>query len=306
MEYKTFDEVVQKVRGISRRRCGVVAGAEDRHVLEAVLEAEAEGIAVPVLVGNAAEIARILKTLDHDPGSCRIVDAAPGENSSQRAVEVILSGEGDFLIKGKLDTKDILKAVVDRRNNLHREGGLMSHLAFFQVPGERKLMAHSDGGMIVYPDLKTKKGILLNALDALKRMGYEWPKVAVLCAVEKINEKMRETIDARDLAEMYKDGLLPDCVLEGPVSYDIALRPDIAELKGYESPNCGNFDLFIVPDLASGNLLGKCLTVSAHAEMAGIVVGARIPIVLTSRGASAAEKFNSIALCALIAEGWGI
>jgi phosphate butyryltransferase len=309
VEYKNFGEIVEKAQNIPQRR-GIVAGAEDEHVLQAVFEAKARGIAFPLLAGDRAKILSSIKSLGFDAGDCEIVDAPDGESPAQRAVEVIVEGRADFLIKGRLDTKDLLKPVVDRKNGLHldRPGtkGLMSHLAFFQVPGERKLISVTDGGMVVTPDVDMKKDIIVNAVETFKKMGYENPKVAVLCAVEKLNEKMRETVDAHQLSEASARGEMgtepdgrPSCVVVGPISYDIAMRAEIAELKGYKNPHCGNFDVLVVPDMTAGNLLGKSLIISAGAQMAGIVVGAKIPIVVTSRGATAEEKFNSIALCAV-------
>ena len=305
MEYKNFGEIVKKVkneRGVPLRR-GIVAGAEDEHVLDAVFEARARGIAFPVLAGDEELVSSIVKSLGHGLDECEIVPVPGGENPAQRAVEVIASGGADFLIKGKLETRDLLKPVVDRKNNLRLDRqnvkGLMSHLAFFQIPGERKLISITDGGMVLYPDREMKKSIIFNAVETLGKMGYENPKVAVLCAVEKFNEKMRETVDALELAEANRRGEIPGCVVEGPISYDVAMRGEIAELKGYGSPNCGNFDVLVVPDITAGNLLGKALIINAGAKMAGIVVGANIPIVVTSRGAGAEEKFNSIALCAV-------
>ncbi|MDR1874265.1 MAG: phosphate butyryltransferase [Synergistaceae bacterium] len=309
MEYGNFEELVQKARSVPRPRRGIVAGAEDEHVLEAVFEAKREGIAFPVLAGDAARVAELVKSLGQDVNDCRIVDVPAGENPAQRAVEVILAGEADFLIKGGVETKTLLKPVVDRKNNLHMDRpdgqGLMSHLALFEIPGERALIAVTDGGMVVQPDLAMKKGIIVNAVDTLRKMGCETPKVAVLCAVEKLNDRMQDAVDAHKLAEMNRRGEISGCVVEGPISYDVAMRPEIAALKGYESPNCGNFDVLVVPNITAGNLLGKSLTISAGAAMAGIIVGAKIPVVVTSRASSAAEKFNSIALCAVTSEERG-
>ena len=302
MEYKNFDEMVKSAQNAPRRR-GVVAGAEDQHVLEAVFEAKVKGIAYPVLVGDEGLILSMVRFLGHDPDDCEIVHAGDRESLAQCAVETIASGRADFLIKGNIDTKDLLKPVVDRKNKLHLDRRdvkeLMSHLAFFQIPGERKLISITDGGMVVYPDLEMKKSIIVNAVETLRKMGYENPKVAVLCAVEKYNEKMQETVDARDLTEANRRGEISGCVVEGPISYDVAMRAEIAEFKGYDSPNCGNFDVLVVPNITAGNILGKCLTINAGAKMAGIIVGAKVPIVVTSRGSSAEEKFNSIALCAV-------
>ena len=306
MGYRNFDELVRKAQSIPRRRRAVVAGAEDVHVLRAVFEASFKGIVFPILVGSAVRVTELVKSLGYRLGDCEIVDVSEGECPARRAVAVILAGEADFLIKGKVDTKDLLKPVVDRKNNLHCDTGhtkgLMSHLAFFQIPGMPKLITVTDGGMIVYPDLEMKKGIIVNAVETLRKMGCDKPRVAVLCAIEKLNEKMEETVHAHALARMNRQGEIPDCVVEGPISYDIAMSAEIAEIKGYESDNCGNFDILVTPNMTTGNILGKSLTVSAHAEMGGIIVGAKIPIVVTSRGSSAGEKFNSIALCAVTSE----
>ncbi len=308
MQYRNFNDLAEKARTLPDRRRCVVAGAEDGHVLEAVFEARKAGIiGDPVLTGGADRIAAQIRALGEDPATCVIADVADGQNPAQRAVELIAEGRGDFLVKGRLDTKDLLKPVVDRANNLHSEnspsGGLMSHLAFFQIPGVDRLVVLTDGGMVVYPDLSRKKGLILNAVTTLRTMGWDRPRVAVLCAIEKLNPKMKETVEAAELTEMNRRGEIPGCVVEGPISYDVAMDPGIAAIKGYESENCGRFDVLLAPDMTAGNLLGKSLLVSAHASLAGIVVGARIPIVVTSRGSSAEEKFHSIALCAVASGG---
>ncbi|MDR2528180.1 MAG: phosphate butyryltransferase [Synergistaceae bacterium] len=299
MEYGSFCELMKRAQGLPTRR-GVVAGAEDEHILEAVFAAKRKGIMLPLLAGDGGRVKALAKSLGFATSECEILDVPIGENPADRAVEAIVAGKADFLIKGLLDTKDLLKPVVDRKNGLHMENRLMSHVALLQIPGERKLVAVTDGGMVVYPDLEMKKSIILNAVETLRKMGYEKPKVAVLCAVEKLNEKIRETVDAHELAEANQRGELPDCVVAGPISYDVAMRADIAKLKGYDgSPHCGDFDVLVTSDMTAGNLLGKSLIVSASAKMAGVIVGAKTPIVVTSRGSSAEEKFNSIVFCAV-------
>lgn len=308
MRYRNFNDLAERAKALPDKRRCVVAGAEDEHVLEAVFAARKAGIiGDPVLTGDAGRIAAQIRALGEAPDRCVITDVPGGENPAQRAVELIAGGKGDFLVKGRLDTKDLLKPVVNRANHLHSEdspsGGLMSHLAFFQIPGVDRLVVLTDGGMVVYPDLSQKKGLILNAAATLRSMGWDCPRVAVLCAIEKLNPKIRETVEAAELAEMNRRGEISGCVVEGPISYDVAMDPEIAAIKGYESENCGRFDVLLTPDMTSGNLLGKSLLVSAHAQLAGIVVGAKIPIVVTSRGSSAGEKFHSIALCAVASGG---
>jgi phosphate butyryltransferase len=192
---------------------------------------------------------------------------------------------------------------VKKENGL-RTGKVMSHIVFFGgIPGFHKLLVQTDGGMILYPTLEDKKAIIENAVQTLRSIGYTLPKVAVLAAIEKVNPKMVETVEADALMQMNRTGELRDCVVEGPVSYDVAMSREIAEHKGYKSENCGNFDVLVVPNMNAGNILGKCFTVTCGAQMAGIVVGAKAPVVLTSRGSSAMEKFYSIALASLISAG---
>jgi phosphate butyryltransferase len=180
----------------------------------------------------------------------------------------------------------------------------MSHVGFFdRVPGTDHFIIQTDGGMLLYPTLEEKKAIIENAVSALHAIGNECPKVAVLAAVETVNPKMTETVDAAALKKMNQDGEITGCVVEGPISYDLAMSMEIAEHKRYDCPYCGDFDVLVVPTIAAGNIIGKCWTVTCRALLGGIVVGAKAPIVLTSRGSTAEEKFYSIAVAVLVAEG---
>ncbi len=300
MTYTTMQEIVDAVCRQQTRVRVAVAAADDRHVLEAVFHAQSEGIADPVLVGDAERITALLTELGLEGRSYELVGTAPEESPAQRAVELIAAGRAEFLMKGRLDTRDLLLPVVNRTNNLHT-GRTMSLMAFHQLPGYHKLLVTTDGGMIPHPDLPMKRDIILNAVETLRRMGYEHPKVAVLCGIEKPNPKMPETLDAEALVEMNRQGEIPGCTVVGPISYDLAMSREIAVIKGYACPHVQDFDVLVVPNLAAGNILGKCIAVSAGGSMSGIIVGAKIPVVLTSRGATAQEKFHALALAALAA-----
>jgi len=176
----------------------------------------------------------------------------------------------------------------------------MSHVVLNEIPSYHKLLITTDGGMMMYPDVKQKQEILKNAVDVLLALGYEKPKVAILAAVENVNPKMTETQDAANLKELNQAGVITNCIVEGPISYDLALSKEVASLKGYESPVVGDVDILLVPNITAGNILGKCLLITAGAKMAGFVVGAKVPIVLTSRGSSAEEKYLSIVLSAAV------
>ena len=300
--YRNYDEIVAAVKKSAVKRTMAVAGAGDMPVIEAALHAQKENIAEPIFTGDAAKIRELLRQKDANPSDYNIVNAAAGAEA-QAAVELVKDGSANLLMKGLIETRDMLRPVVSKENDL-RTGKLMSHVVFFgNLPRYDKLIVSTDGGMVMYPTLEDKVGIIENAVDTMLRMGYEKPKVAVLCAIEFVNPKMKESVEAAELKRMNQEGIIKNCVVEGPISYDIAMDASIARHKGFDCPYCGDFDILIVPDMNAGNILGKSWIVTGGALMGGIIVGAKAPIVLTSRGSSAEEKFYSIALAALTASG---
>ena len=299
--YRDFSEIVEKARASQSRRVLAVAAAEDEHVIEAVLKARQEGIADAILVGDAIKIRDLIRDLDGNPAGFEIAAADSAAGSGQTAVDLVKAGKADILMKGKMETRDLLKPVVARENNLHT-GRVMSHMAFVKLPNYPKLIVNTDGGMLVYPNLEDKKNIIINAVTTLRAMGYVNPKVAVLAGVEKVNPKMIETVEAGQLKQMNLTGEIPDCVVEGPLSYDIAMDAEIARYKGSDCPHSGDFDVLVVPNLAAGNILGKSWTVTAQAVMAGIIVGAKVPVIIVSRASGCEEKYLSIALAAVAAK----
>ncbi|MBR4421337.1 MAG: phosphate butyryltransferase [Erysipelotrichaceae bacterium] len=299
--FANFEEMVEAAKKNQKRRVVAVAGAADEAVIESTLKAKKEGVAEPILVGDGEKIKEALANLGENVEDFHIVDCE-FENIGQRAVELVQDGEADFLMKGMIETKDILKPVVSKENRL-RTGRVMSHLALNEVPGYHKLLGNTDGGMLVYPDLEQKKAIIENATEVLHNLGYEDPKFAVLCAVEKLNPKMTECVDADALQKMNESGEIAGCKVVGPISYDVAMDKHIADHKGFDCEYCGDFDVLVMPNMAAGNIFGKTLTVTVKAKMAGIIIGAKCPIVLTSRGSSAEEKYLSIVLAGLAATG---
>lgn len=299
MIYHSFNQILDKVRENPVKRKVAVAGAADRHVLSAVMEASRMGIVDPVLIGKSAEIESLLNETGGRSTEYETVGADSPEECGKVAVELIRDRRADFIMKGMVDTKDVLKPLVNRENGLHL-GRTMTHVALDEIPGMDRLTALTDGGMIPYPTLEEKKDIIINAVEMFRSLGYERPSVAVLCAVEKVNPKMVETTDAEALAAMNRQGIIPDCDVVGPISYDIAMSAAIAEEKKYSCPYCGQFDILVAPSMVAGNLLNKGLTVSGGAMMAGVVMGAKVPVVVTSRGSTSTEKFFSLALASLI------
>ena len=299
--YKDFDELTGAVRRSAAKRIVAIAAAEDEAVVAAALRAQAEGVAEPIFVGDAAKIRAILDSMTGDSAAFSVVGAAAGE-AGQRAAELVMDGRANILMKGLIETRDFLGPVVRKENGLGG-GGIMSHVAFFAAPHYHKLLLVTDGGMVMYPTLADKRHIIDNATKTLRAMGYERPKHAVVCAIETVNPKMNETVEAAELQRLNETGEIRGCTVVGPISYDVAMDKGIARHKGFESRHCGDFDCLIMPNIQAGNILGKCLAVTCRAAMAGIVVGARIPVVMTSRGSGADEKFYSIAMAALVTAG---
>ncbi|MDD3169080.1 MAG: phosphate acyltransferase [Eubacteriales bacterium] len=299
MIYHNFDQILDRVRKNPVKRKVAVAGAADRHVLEAVTEAQQMGIIDPVLIGVPADIAWLLEIMDLSGAGFEIVEANSPARCGEAAVKLIGEKKADFLMKGMIDTRDLLRPLVKKENGLHL-GRTMTHVALDEIPGMSRLTALTDGGMIPYPTLEEKRDIILNAVEMLRSLGYEKPSVAVLCAVEKVNPKMPETLDAEALAAMNREGIIPDCHVVGPISYDIAMSAAIAEEKKFDCPFSGEFDILVTPSMVAGNLLNKSLIVTAGARMAGVVMGAKVPVVVTSRGSTATEKLLSLAMASLI------
>ena len=297
MEIRNFQELIDKVKESPSKKRMVIAAAGEEHTLQAALHARKEGIVRPILVGDKIEIDRILNKLGESVPDEDIYDVSDIKEAAEKAVKLVREGKGDFLMKGFLDTAVILKAVVNKEHGLGK-GGVMSHFTMFEVPNYHKILVAVDGGMVTYPTLEQKKAIIENTVGVLRSYGYEEPKVGVLTCVEKVNPKMPETIEADELAKMNKDGELSGCVVAGPISYDCAMDKEVAKTKKYKSSVAGDVDILVAPNIHAGNIMGKMLTITCQAKMAGFIVGAKCPIVLTSRGSSAEEKYLSIVMSA--------
>jgi phosphate butyryltransferase len=297
MVFKSFNELIENVQGAKAKKKVVVVSAQDEHTLEAVFRARKDNIVEPVLIGDKAKIKEILERLNESLDEDAIIHVEDDASAAAKAVELIHENKADFIMKGKIQTADLLRAVVNKEKGL-RTGSVMSHLVIHELPTYHKLLAVTDGGMMMYPNLDEKKQIIKNAVNTLIAMGYDEPKVAVLAAVETVNPKMPESVDAGLLKEMNQKGEIKNCIVEGPISYDLTMSKESAEIKGFESPVTGDADILIVPNITAGNILGKALVYSAGAKMAGFIVGAKVPIVLTSRGSTSEEKYLSLVLSA--------
>jgi phosphate butyryltransferase len=298
MIYKNFDQLIERVRaGKQEKKVVAVMAAEDSHTLEAVCQAARVGVVEPLLIGNKAKILRQLELLGERPGDYTLIHAETTEAVVIKAAQSVNAGQAHFLMKGLIQTGDMMKILLSEQCGF-RTATQMSHLGILQIPNYHKLIGITDSALNVYPDLQQKRGMVINAVNTMLRMGFDRPKVAILAAVEQVNPKMPETLDADALKRMNAAGDIPGCIVEGPISYDLAICKESAELKGFKSPVCGDVDLLVAPNIAAANILLKALRYSAEASSAGIVVGGKVPLVLTSRAAEAGSKYLPIVLAA--------
>lgn len=300
MQIKSFKELADAAMQMPKKTVVAVVEAHDNHTLEAVVEAKKDGIIEGMLIGNEEKIKEILTANGADPADYQIIATSSLEESLQVAVENINAGKATAMMKGKLETGQFMKAIVNKQNGL-MAGGLLSLVGLFESPAYPKLLAVTDQGLNTYPDLNGKKNLIINAVGLLHSLGIEEPKVAVLAAVEKVNPKMPESVDGAELKRMNQEGEITGCVVEGPISFDLAVKKGAAAIKGYESPVAGDADLLVVPDITAGNILCKCMTDYAGAMTAGTILGAKVPVIVTSRSAEATDKYYSIALAAYAA-----
>lgn len=295
-----LDDMLKKLKGDKRVTLSVAA-AHDEEVLLAIKSAVEMEIITPILIGEENKIREISKEINFDLSKFKIINKGTIEECAETAVKLVSSGEADFVMKGLLDTSVILKAVLNKEWGL-RTDSLLSHVMVYEVPSYDKLLVTTDGGMNIEPDYDQKVKILKNAIEATKPLGLKHIKVACLAAKEKVNSKMQATVDARALQEAGERGEFGnDVTVEGPLAFDLAVSKEAAKIKGFKSKVSGETDIMLMPTIEVGNGIGKALTYFAGAKSAGIIMGAKAPIVLVSRADSHESKLYSIAYGALIA-----
>ena len=295
-----LDDMLKKLKGDKRVTLSVAA-AHDEEVLLAIKSAVEMEIITPILIGQEHKIRKISKEINFDLDNVKIINKETIEECAETAVKLVSSGEADFAMKGLLDTSVILKAVLNKEWGL-RTDSLLSHVMVYEVPSYDKLLVTTDGGMNIEPDYDQKVKILKNAIEATKPLGLKHIKVACLAAKEKVNSKMQATVDARALQEAGERGEFgKDVTVEGPLAFDLAVSKETAKVKGFKSKVSGETDIMLMPTIEVGNGIGKALTYFAGAKSAGIIMGAKAPIVLVSRADSHQSKLYSIAYGSLIA-----
>lgn len=289
-----FYEQIKKQKVTKRL---VLASAADEHSIDAVFKAAEKKIIEPVLVGDKNKIIEICKSKGYDYQSAEIIDNKDNNNAVKKSVRLIKEGKADILMKGYTSTATLLRAILNDKNGL-KNAALLSHFAIFEHTRYHKLIGITDVAMNIAPDLKEKTGIINNAVSYMHKIGYKKPKVAIIGAVELVTEKMPATVDAAILSKMSQRNQIPDCIIDGPLAFDNAMSKESAAHKGIISDVAGDADLLIMPNIEAGNVLYKSFAYSG-AKLAAVVLGAFVPVVLTSRSDTEESKLNSIILAAV-------
>jgi phosphotransacetylase/acyl dehydratase len=298
-DHDHYEMLIERTRGIPPIRCAVAHPCEES-ALEGAIDAARKGIIVPILVGPKTKIFDTAAKAGLDISAFELVDAAHSHDAAAKAVELVRAGKAELLMKGSLHSDEILGAVVDKEHGL-RTGRRLSHVFIMSVPTYPVPLFITDAAVNIVPDLTTKVDIVQNAIDLHRGLGLGDPKVAILSAVETINPKMPTTLDAAALCKMADRGQITGGLLDGPLALDNAISPRAALVKGIVSPVAGRAQILVVPDLEAGNMLAKNLSFLANADAAGVVLGARVPIILTSRADEVRAKIASCAVAALYA-----
>ena len=296
----SFEQLVDEVKSVPRQVISV-AVAQDVDVLEALVKAQEAGLASAVLVGDRARMEALAREHNLNLSPFEIVNVPDEQEAVQTAIQLIREGKAEVLMKGLCSTATLMKAVLNKDSGL-RKSGLLSHLGIFQIGTYHKLILMSDAALNIAPTLEEKIGITRNAIAIAHRLGIELPKVAMIAAVEKVNPgKMPATTDAAIIAKMNERGQIKGAIIDGPLAVDNAFSRKSCEVKGIKSEVGGDADIAIVPEIETGNVFYKLLSYLAGAKTAGIIIGASVPIVLTSRADSEETKFLSIATAARVA-----
>lgn len=292
-----FDEIVAKAQQLEPVRVAVAHPADKVSLLGAVEGAEL-GFMIPILFGPEKQIRDVAEENNIDISPYEIVDCNHEISSAEKAVLACREGQADALMKGALHTDELMGAVVARTTGL-RTARRISHVFVMDVPTYHKMLLITDAAINIYPDLATKADIVNNCVDLAKTLGIEIPKVAVLSAVETVYPKIESTIEAAALCKMADRGQIKNVIIDGPLAYDNAISAEAARIKKINSPVAGDVDILVAPNLEAGNMISKQLAYLANAEMAGIVLGARVPVILTSRADNARSRLASAAIAAL-------
>jgi phosphate butyryltransferase len=296
MIFSTLDDLFKQFKPAKKKL--ILAGAEDENALEAAFKAHQQGIIELICTGNKSKINRIAEECNLNLSGVEIIEANDKYQAVEKAVRYINEDKAQILMKGHISTSDLMKGVLNKEWGL-RSGGLLSHFSIFEIKTYHKLLGITDVAMNIAPNLIEKIAIINNAVTYMDKIGFENLKVAIISAVETVNDAIPSSIDAAILSKMSDRGQISKCKIDGPFALDNAISSESAHHKGIKSDIAGDPDLLIMPDIVSGNVLYKALGFLTNSKLAAVIIGAKVPIVLTSRSDSEDAKFNSIYLAAL-------
>ncbi len=300
MRFKSIDEIMAMAAARKSAKTVAIAAAESDHVLEAARMAAEDGFIKPLLIGDRDKLRSMLDGMQWQLDESRILHAGDADTCAQMAVQLVKEGAADFMMKGRLNTAELLRAVLNKTTGLPH-GPLVTQLTFVDIADYHKIFVMSDAAIVPYPTLEQKAMQIELLVEALQTLGYgDDIKVGLLCAVENVSPKMPETEVAQELKRMNQRGEIKGCIVEGPISFDIAMDREVARVKGFDSPVAGDVDILIMPNLVTGNVLAKALNMFGNTRTVGSVLGAGAPISITSRAASARTKYQSLALTSAI------
>ena len=294
-----YEQLIERCKKLAAIPAAVAHPCE-ASALSGAVEAARAGLIVPILVGPAEKIASVAESAKIDLSGFKIVDAEHSHASAAKAAELVRTGEAELLMKGSLHTDELMAAVVAREVGL-RTGRRISHVFVMDVPTYHKVLVVTDGAINIAPTLEDKADICQNAIDLARSLGLEKPKVAILAAVETVTSKMPATIEAAALCKMADRGQITGAIVDGPLAFDNAISKEAAAIKRIKSDVAGDPDILVAPDLEAGNMLAKQLTFLANADSAGLVLGAKVPVILTSRADSVRSRIASSAVAMLAA-----
>lgn len=299
MDIKNFNDLLEAAQKQPEKRVVVVNGV-DENTIEALNLAVEMGLVTPILTGSRQKILEVLGVLKIDSVKYRIIDAESPKEAAEKAVELVNAGEADLIMKGMVSTDKFMRVLLKKEYGLIPAGGTLSHISVMDNSNYHKLLIFSDAGVIPYPDLKQKILMTGYLINAAKRLGIENPKVAVIAPTEQIIISIQSCMDGATIAKMSEHGQIEGGMVDGPMALDVALDRDSAEIKGFTSPVAGDADCLLFPNIDAANVFYKTNSKLAKAEMSGIIAGAKVPVVVSSRGDSERTKLNSIALASLL------
>ena len=300
MKIASFDDLVTTARQVGPVSI-VVAAAHDPEVLRAVDQGQREGMVQATLIGDWPAIEALAAQTGADLGPSTLIHEPDPRQAARRAVRLVREGQAHVLVKGQIKTADLLGAALNRDIGI-RGRGLLTHVGIFELPGMDRLIYLSDSGVVVYPDVYQKLEIINNVVAVARLFGVARPRVAILAASAAVHPKIPASIDALALSKMAEQGWVEGAIVDGPLGLELAISPQAAQMEGSDSPIAGRADVLIVPNVEAGNIVAKGLLYFAHARMAGLVVGARVPVIINSRADTAEIRYLSLAMAAILAQ----